>query len=151
MLEVLVYLLENYRCVEACPKETVLAQKLTSQGFSEYSVRCALFWLSELSESLGQEKSIAFQKKSIRIYTSQEKQKLDVECLQLLYMLESCELISPFVRELIIERALAIKEASLGLEKFKIIILIVLWGKNHSIHNAATSQFLATAKETTIQ
>jgi Smg protein len=62
---------------------------------------------------------------SFRIFSAQEKERLDVECQNLLMHLERTGILNSVNRELVLDRAIALEE-SLTLDKLKWIVLIVL-------------------------
>jgi Smg protein len=47
--------------------------------------------------------------------------------------LESAGVLTPLLRELVIERALALPEESIGLDKLKVIVLMVLWTRRGEV------------------
>ena len=47
--------------------------------------------------------------------------------------LESARVLSPVLREVILERAMALPEEVVGLEKLKVIALLVLWARKGSV------------------
>ncbi|MEN9595780.1 MAG: putative smg protein, partial [Pseudomonadota bacterium] len=62
---------------------------------------------------------------SFRIFSPFEKERLDVECQDLMMTLERTGILNSINRELILDRAIALEEV-LSLEKLKWIVLIVL-------------------------
>ena len=128
MIEVLVYLFENYYQSEKYPDQDTLSRKLHAAGFENDDISEALDWLNGLSRWKESSLPGALDASSShRVYAIDEQEKLSAEARGFLAFLESARILSPLVRELIIERAMAIEEESVGLDKFKIIILIVLW------------------------
>ncbi len=128
MIEVLVYLFENYYQSEKYPDQDTLSRKLHAAGFENDDISEALDWLNGLSRWKESSLPGALDASSShRVYAIAEQEKLSAEARGFLAFLESARILSPLVRELIIERAMAIEEESVGLDKFKIIILIVLW------------------------
>ena len=128
MIEVLVYLFENYYQSEKYPDQDTLSRKLHAAGFENDDISEALDWLTGLSRWKESSLPGALDaSSSLRVYAIAEQEKLSAEARGFLAFLESAGILSPLVRELIIERAMAIEEEFVGLEKFKIIILIVLW------------------------
>jgi Smg protein len=62
---------------------------------------------------------------SFRIFSPFEKERLDVECQDLILMLERMGILNSVNRELILDRAIALEEV-LTIDKLKWIVLIVL-------------------------
>lgn len=134
MLDVLVYLFENYYHSESYPDHGTLTRKLHTAGFESDDINEALDWLKGLAswqestfpEAL--ESSI-----SLRAYSLDEQAKLSTDARGFLAFLEGARVLSPLLRELIIERAMALENDCIGLEKLKVIVLIVLWTRRGNV------------------
>ena len=144
MFDILVYLFENYYQSDRYPDQDALARKLTAAGFEHDDISDALTWLQGLSvpgastlpDSLAQ--STAF-----RGYAESESIKLGVEGRGFLAFLESAKVLTPLLREIIIERAMALSEDSVSIEKLKVIVLMVLWNQQHSIDSLILEELLS--------
>ena len=77
MIDILVYLFENYFDFSLHPKPDALARKLNAVGFDKDEIAEAIAWLSGLKDA----RIVEFcgDPRSLRIYTSEEQQKLDAE------------------------------------------------------------------------
>ncbi|KIF83088.1 DUF494 family protein [Noviherbaspirillum autotrophicum] len=133
MFDVLVYLYETYYRPEACPDSEALVKKLSAVGFEEEEISKALGWLTDLAEATN-EYSDRFPQQAAfssgtRIYAQQEFDVLGTEGVGFLQFLESAKVINPIQREIVIERALAISESQVSLDKLKVIVLLVLWSQ----------------------
>lgn len=129
MLDVLLYLFEHYmeEGREVPHDETVLKDMLKDAGFPQTEINKAFVWLENLVEQHNeQDNGSREQGLSFRVYAPQELSRLDRECRGFLLMLEQSGIISPKTRELIIERAMALELEDIDLDKFKLIIMIVL-------------------------
>ena len=133
MFDVLVYLYETYYRPDACPDSEALVKKLSAVGFEEEEISKALGWLTDLAEatnefaeSYTQQTAFSF---GIRIYAQQEMDVLGTEAVGFLQFLESAKVIDPIQREIIIERALAVSDSQVSLDKIKVIVLMVLWSQ----------------------
>ena len=134
MIDVLVYLFENYYHTESYPDHDTLSRKLHAAGFENDDIHEALDWLNGLAgrqeerlpESLDQSSSF-------RGYTSDESTKLSTEARGFIAFLESARVLTPLLRELLIERAMALPDDVVGLEKLKVITLMVLWTRRGSV------------------
>jgi Smg protein len=125
MFEVLVYLYENYWRPDACPDHAQLTRKLASAGFENDEIEDALTWLDGLAgaaQSCGE-----FSASSLRVYARPEQDHLGEPSIGFLSFLESARVLSPRLREMVIERALAIPGGPVDLEDLKIIVLMVFW------------------------
>ncbi len=133
MFDVLVYLYETYYRPEACPDSEALVKKLSAVGFEEEEISQALGWLTDLAESANEyadryPRQTAFSF-GFRIYAQQELDVLGTEAVGFLQFLESAKVIDPLQREIIIERALAVSDTQVSLDKLKVIVLMVLWSQ----------------------
>lgn len=134
MVDVLVYLFENYYTPEACPDPQTLAHKLSAAGFEAEEIRDALSWLNGLATVTQTIQPLAAPgQHSTRIFTAQESDRLGAENMGFLYFLESAEVLSPLLREIVIERALAIDETPIPLELLKVVVLMVLWSQQTDV------------------
>jgi Smg protein len=134
MIDILVYLYENYFRFEACPDAPVLAKKLSAIGFEEEEIQDALDWLAVLSEKATALQILANENlpkysRGFRIYATQEKRALGEGAVEFIYYLENVGLLNSQQRELVIERALAIDESPVSLSNLKIIVLMLLWSQ----------------------
>lgn len=146
MFEVLVFVYENYWHGESCPEPADLQQKLSAVGFDAEEIQDALSWLHDLSLAAhgqsapktqtiaghcGKEPAktgvIAQSPDSQRIYTTAEQQHLGVTCLGFVSFLESAGALPSYLREIVLERAMAAPANPLALDDFKVIVLMVFW------------------------
>ena len=126
MFDVLVYLYENYWRPDACPDHRQLTRKLSAVGFESDEIQEALTWLEGLSSS-AQAVQDQGDQRSLRIYTSAERELLGDESVGFLSFLESAGVLPAALREMVIDRACAVGAGRMDLEEFKIIILMVFW------------------------
>ncbi|OUL99545.1 DUF494 family protein [Variovorax sp. JS1663] len=144
MFEVLVYVYENYWRGDACPEPEQLGRKLSAQGFDPQEIRDALYWLDGLSlATQGIELTrhadgtsatvraapvvLPGSPDSMRIYSTAEQEHLGAECLGFISFLESSQVFSAGLREIVVERAMATTGDTLTLDELKIIVLMVHW------------------------
>jgi Smg protein len=128
MFDILVYLYETYYRPDACPDPQALAKKLSAVGFDDDEISEAIDWLDLLAQTT---QSIPEQAEStgFRVYAQQEMAMLGIPAVGFIHFLESAKLISAQQREIIIERALAVDEVPISLDKLKIIVLMMLWSQ----------------------
>ena len=130
MIDILVYLFENY-LPDACPEPAILARKLTAAGFEQEEISEALTWLDGLEQSETVLLHLRPQGEAIRIYGTEEINRLPLECRGFLTFLEQAGTLDPELRELVIERALALTDGEISVSKLKVIVLAVLWRRQH--------------------
>jgi Smg protein len=125
IFDVLMYLFDNYMDddSELSPDNDAVKTELLEAGFEHKDVRKAFDWLESLAiEDL----DISAQAmSSFRIFSPFEKERLDVECQDLIMTLERTGILNSVNRELVLDRAIALEE-TLSLEKLQWIVLIVL-------------------------
>ena len=140
MFEVLVYVYENYWRSDACPEPPQLERKLNAIGFDADEIRDALLWLDGLNlaaqstlwldgPASGSESLPYYQSPdSLRVYSVAEQNHLGAECLGFISFLESAGVLPPPMREVVLDRAMAVRgNEPMDLEDLKIIILMVYW------------------------
>lgn len=134
MIDVLVYLFENYYHTENYPDHDTLSRKLHAAGFENDDIHEAIDWLNGLAnrQEDGLPASLDL-RSSFRGYTTDEAAKLSTEARGFIAFLESARVLTPLLRELLIERAMALADDVVGLEKLKVITLIVLWTRRGSV------------------
>ena len=126
MFDVLVYLYENYWRPDACPDHDQLSRKLSAVGFDSEEIEEALCWLDGLTttaQGYVGEQSAA----STRLYTASEREMLGNDSLAFISFLESAGVLPPPMREMVIDRAMAVSADGLELDDIKIIVLMVFW------------------------
>ena len=136
MLDILVYLFEHFEELGNSEQQTIqldaapLSESLIEAGFEREEIDEAFGWLAGLAG----ERHHAVASPSadaIRIYTDREYEHLGTDCLNYLWALEQQNAVPADLRELIIDRAMAMGD--LTIEHFKIIVLMVLWSRNQAV------------------
>lgn len=138
MYEVLVYVYENYWGGEHCPDRDQLGRRLSSAGFERDDIQQALYWLDglhcaaqefgatrtavEATESLARPASQG----SLRVYSPQEIDHLGLQGIACIHFLENAGALAPELREVVIDRALAMPEP-LDVDDLRIIVMMVYW------------------------
>ena len=145
MIDVLVFLFENYFDISTHPAPDALVKKLSAIGFDPEEVSEALDWLNELKSV--ETAAFTCSTRAMRIYTSEESSKLDAESLAFLVFLESAGVVTPPLRELILDRAMALADDPVPLEKLKIITLMVLWSQEQSLEPLIIEELLNAPEE----
>ena len=140
MIDILVYLFENYYDFSSHPKPDALARKLSAVGFDDGEISTALVWLAGLKSARVAE--FSSDRRSTRVYSEEELQKLGGECLGFVFFLESAGVITPALRELVVERGMMLEDAPVPLAKFKIIVLMVLWSREQDLEPLIVEELL---------
>ena len=147
MFEVLVYVYENYWQGAACPEFDRLGRKLSAAGFEAEEIQQALVWLDGLNAAakctqislpdksnpghgatanalLGMQ---AQSSNSLRIYSVAEQEHLGAQSLGFVCFLEASGVLPPYMREIVVDRAMAAPGDPVTLDDLKIIVLMVYW------------------------
>jgi Smg protein len=131
MFDVLVFLYENYSALSACPDFEVLTRRLADAGFDEHEIADAMVWLHELaSVTLSSRTQYGADAQPFRVYASQEYASLGAAAIGFIASLDRDGQLNPAQREIVIERAAALGETPVSLERLKIIVLMVLWSQS---------------------
>ena len=126
MFDVLVYLYENYWRPDACPDHRQLTRKLSAVGFENEEIQDALTWLDGLASA--SEGSVGEQSPgAVRVYSAAEQEHLGESSIGFVSFLESAGVLRGPMREMVVDRAMAIPAGPLALEDLKIIVLMVFW------------------------
>lgn len=132
LFDVLMYLFENYMDDDSplySDPEKLKAQ-LNDAGFRSTQINKAFNWLEDLAQ--GQEERsqpLSNNVHSVRIYSSRELKKLNTECRGFLLNLEQMEVIDSSVRELIIDRVMALEADEMDLDQLKWVVLMVMFNQ----------------------
>lgn len=132
MFDILMYLFENYIHSEAevMVDHDVLTDELTRAGFHQDEIYKALTWLEKLAALQDTETYPYLTRvgsQSIRIYTDEENQVLDVECRGFLMFLEQVNLLDFTTREMVIDRVMEIDTKFFSIDDLKWVVLMVLF------------------------
>ncbi len=140
MFEVLVYVYENYWRGDACPELQQLGRKLSAAGFEPDEIEQALQWLAGLDLASHNTQLIdlsqveaagsathAQSAHSLRVYSVSEQDHLGAACLGFVSFLESAGVLPPHMREIVVDRAMAVPGHPVSIDDLKIIVLMVYW------------------------
>lgn len=140
VFDVLMYLFDNYLddAGDMDPDQDALMIELTQAGFPSGEVNKAFTWLEELSE-LREALPIGMvaepRPTSLRVFTSEEQEKMPVECRGLIMRLQQQGVLDPASRELVIDRAMALEPEEVDSEQLRWVILMVLFNRPGHEHS----------------
>jgi Smg protein len=147
MIDILVFLFENYFHTEVYPDPDILARKLAAAGFEDDDINEALDWLNGLEQASESALPDALTASaSFRSYATAEISKLDRDSRGFVQFLETAGVLNPLCREIILERAMALDAKLVTLEKIKVIVLMVLWTQRQSMSTLILEELLADGK-----
>ncbi len=148
MFEILMYLFESYIDAGSYPAPDKLSRKLFAAGFEGEDIDEALSWLSALRLQNADSYPDALNQSGMRFYAGLEFERLSNEARQFLLFAEQQNMISAVEREIIIDRALALQQKDLGLDKLKLIMLIVLWDRHQDLSPLLIEELLVPIQST---
>ncbi|MFW9616051.1 DUF494 family protein [Aquabacterium sp.] len=129
MFDVLAYVYEHYWRPDACPDADQLARKLTAVGFEQEEIAEALTWLGGLRSLSGEKSDLrAPSELATRVFADAELERLGAEALGFLQFLVSAGVLSPKAREIVLDRVTAVPKGPVGLDDFKVLLLLIFWG-----------------------
>jgi len=125
IFDVLIYLFENYLDdnIDLQPDSEDIKTELLQAGFEQAEVNNAFNWLEALTEQSNIKPSIS---SAFRIFCPQEETKLNLECRNFLLFLERTGILTPTIREIVIDRVMAIENETIALDELKWTVLMVL-------------------------
>src|SRR5574343_416286 len=143
MFDILVYLFENYvhNESEIFINQADLTRELSKAGFHDDDIFKALRWLENLSKLQESHVTPYLTKttsNALRLYTTQEQRKLDVECRGFLMFLEQINVLDIATREMVLDRVMELDSSEVTLEDLKWVVLMVLF--NATGHEAEYAQ-----------
>lgn len=136
MLEVLIFMFQNYLGTQpqvnaADIEEDFLAQELSQAGFDHSDIAGAFDWYKQLRCLINQPyHQYLSNPTSFRVYIDQELERIDTESFGFLSFVEQAGVIKPNERDLIIDRAMALKQKEITIEEIRWITMMVLWNDN---------------------
>ncbi|HIF9082495.1 TPA: DUF494 family protein [Photobacterium damselae] len=132
MMDILMYLFETYiqSDAELMLDQDELSEELVRAGFHQDDIYKALNWLENLA-ALQEDSDTPYANMSaitsMRIYTPQEMQRLDIACRGFLTYLEQLNVLSTEAREMVVDRVMELDTNEFTLDDLKWIILMVLF------------------------
>jgi len=129
VLDVLMYVFENFSEQEPEPDQMVLREQLLHAGFAEMQVDRALDWLEELTDV--DERPFANQplNRSTRLFSAHEMSRLDASCRGYVIYLEQVGILTAMQREVVIDRVMALDSPDIDVEQVKWVVLMVLFSQ----------------------
>ncbi len=131
MLEVLIYLFENY-VIDGDnfePDQEELAEELAGAGFAGEEIEKAFVWLEGLLDIFEQDAHLPaepYATSSMRFYTSEEANRLKIPGQSLLTRLVDAGVLDQWSRETVIDRVMALDSFDVDLDHIKWVVLMVL-------------------------
>jgi Smg protein len=146
MFEILVYLYESFRHAELAPDRDSLERRLFAAGFLEDDIESALDWLTRMTASETHPR-LAETTLDVRLYSAEELERLDLDCLRELRFLEQAEILDPESREWVISGLVSLVGEEIEPEQVRWMTLIVLWSRGLIEHFTVLESLLLADPE----
>ncbi len=130
VFDVLMYLFENYYMDDdnpVAPDRDSVQQELSKAGFPLEEIDRAFNWMEGLASAPSAVSTQA--KRSIRLFSEAEMNRLDTECRGFILYLEQMGVLTPASRELAIDRAMALENEYFDIDQMKWVIMMVLFNQ----------------------
>ena len=132
MFDILMYLFETYiqSDTNVLVDQDSLTEELTRAGFHQDEIYQALDWLEKLVSLQDTDKYPYLTRiahSSVRIYTEDEMDILDVNCRGFILFLEQIKVLDFSTREMVIDRVMEIDTSHFTIDDLKWVILMVLF------------------------
>jgi Smg protein len=142
MFDILMYLFESYLYAGNRPDSGKLSLKLSAAGFENEEIHRALDWLAGLKHLNQDDYPAAIASSGTRCYSSLEARCISPEARSFLAFLEHSQIVAPVEREMILDRAVALGQDDLSVDKIKLITLMVLWNRDAELDPLITGELL---------
>jgi len=130
MFEVLVFMFENYVANQTLPDDAILEQELSEAGFDKSDILGAFDWFQGMKSMLDTPAMhYTHQETATRLFTKTESKKINLESLGFLIFLQQAHVINDMERDLIIDRAMALKHPLITIEEMRWITMMALWNQ----------------------
>jgi Smg protein len=130
MFEVLVFIFENYIAQHALPDNEIMTQELAAAGFEQMDIVGAVDWFHEMKTMLTETPAVySHRHTGMRVLTDAELKKISTESLSFVLFLQQANVINDVERDLIIDRAMALKQEQIKIEEIRWITMIALWNE----------------------
>lgn len=148
MFEILMYLFESYFDVGNYPAPDKLSRKLYAAGFEGEDIDEALTWLSALQLQTPENYPATLEHVGVRCFAELELELISLEARQFIMFTVQQKMITTVEREIIIDRAMALQQKELGLDKLKLIMLMVLWNRHQDLDPLLIEELLSPLHST---
>ena len=135
MVDILIFVYENFFASGIYPTHSVLQNRLFAAGFREDEVEETLAWLENISPLPPAERDPAPSTHAVcqRSLDTAEFERIGAAGWGFLAFLENNEILTAAQRELILSGVMSLDEPEVDLERLKLIVLMVLWRQGYSL------------------
>lgn len=132
MLDLLIYLFENYISTKPKLNMNAITVELEEAGFNNKDISSAFDWFKHLEKlSNGPELT---NKNSIRVLSHKEYEKISKEGFTFLTFLLNAKILNPTEFEVILDQIMILNQKYINIDEMRWIVMMTLWksGKENS-------------------
>ena len=132
MLDLLIYLFENYISTKPKLNMNAITVELEEAGFNNKDISSAFDWFNHLEKlSNGLELT---NKNSIRVLSHKEYEKISKEGFTFLTFLLNAKILNPTEFEVILDQIMILNQKYINIDEMRWIVMMTLWksGKENS-------------------
>lgn len=132
MLDLLIYLFENYISTKPKLNMNAITVELEEAGFNNKDISSAFDWFNHLEKlSSGPELT---NKNSIRVLSHKEYEKISKEGFTFLTFLLNAKILNPTEFEVILDQIMILNQKYINIDEMRWIVMMTLWksGKENS-------------------
>ena len=132
MLDLLIYLFENYISTKPKLNMNAITVELEEAGFNNKDISSAFDWFNHLEKlSNGPELT---NKNSIRVLSQKEYEKISKEGFTFLTFLLNAKILNPTEFEVILDQIMILNQKYINIDEMRWIVMMTLWksGKENS-------------------
>jgi|TARA_B110000305_G_scaffold27181_1_gene25135 Smg protein len=132
MLDLLIYLFENYISTKPKLNMNAITVELEEAGFNNKDISTAFDWFNHLEKlSNGPELT---NKNSIRVLSHKEYEKISKEGFTFLTFLLNAKILNPTEFEVILDQIMILNQKYINIDEMRWIVMMTLWksGKENS-------------------
>ena len=132
MLDLLIYLFENYISTKPKLNMNAITVELEEAGFNNKDISSAFDWFNHLEKlSNGVELT---NKNSIRVLSQKEYEKISKEGFTFLTFLLNAKILNPTEFEVILDQIMILNQKYINIDEMRWIVMMTLWksGKENS-------------------
>ena len=112
------------------PDADVMGQELSAAGFEQTDIDGAFDWYDEMKYRLTQpDIQYSHQYSGMRVFSETELKKINTESIGFVMFLQQANVINDMERDLIVDRAMALKQQEITVEEMRWITMIALWNE----------------------
>ena len=125
MLDLLIYLFENYISTKPKLNMNAITVELEEAGFNNKDISTAFDWFNHLEKlSNGPELT---NKNSIRVLSHKEYEKISKEGFTFLTFLLNAKILNPTEFEVILDQIMILNQKSINIDEMRWVVMMTLW------------------------